>query len=301
MVDCGSGAKCDCGKEFFKGRSKPKSLKVCRPWFEKAYSVDLIPTRVMAEEIGCSDVTINSLADRFGIKRRARLPRSVPHPTRDIDMDEVVRLYYDDLMPCDQIGEIFGMHGASIGKRLKKAGYKLRHHNDTKRGKPAGNKVYIDPEIIIEMYSERFASGQTVADHFGVSRTVIDRILKENGVPTKPAGESRDLRGDKHPRWRADLTDEERENRRDTNAQKAWRMQVYERDGYTCQCCGDSNGGNLNAHHIVPYSRDKSIAWELHNGLTMCKSCHMSFHMQYGYTKCTAEDLELFIKEVRGS
>lgn len=299
MVDCGSRAECACGKEFFKGKKKPKSLKVCRVWFEKAYSADLIPTRIMAEEIGCSDVTINNLADRFGIERRPRLARSIPHPKRDIDMTEVARLYFDEMMPCDQIGEIFGMHGANIGKRLRAEGYKLRHHNDTKRGAPSPHRINLDPKMVIEMYSERFASGQTVADHFGVSRQVVDRILKENGVPVKPMGESRDWRGDKHPMWRSDLTDDERENRRDVNAQKAWREQIFERDSYACQACHDTSGGNLNAHHIIPHSRDKSVAWDLDNGITLCKSCHTSFHMQYGYTKCTRDDLNEFLEEVQ--
>lgn len=301
MAECGSNARCDCEKEFFKGKKKPKSLAVCREWFARSYSIDLVPTRIMAEQIGCADVTINGLADRFGIPRRPRLPRSVPHPVRNIDMDEVARLYYEELMPCEKIGEIFGMHGASIWKRLRKAGYKLRHRNDTKRGKPSNNKIYLDPEIVIELYSERFASTQTVADHLGVSRYVIGRILKENGIPKKPIGEARDWRGDKHPLWRHDLTDEERESRRDVNAQKAWREKIFERDEYTCQCCGDDKGGNLNAHHIVPHSKDKSIAWEMDNGITLCKSCHISFHMQYGYTNCTATDLEKYIREVKNA
>lgn len=298
MPECGASAQCDCGKEFFKGKKKPKRLKVCKNWFENAYSVNLIPTRVMAKEIGCSDVAINALAERFGIPRRPRLPRSIPHSVRDIDMNEVVRLYYEEMMPCDKIGEIFGMHGATIGKRLRKAGHKLRHHNDTKRGKPSNNRIDLDPEIVIEMYSERFASAQTVADSFGVSRQVIDRILRENGVAKKPMGEARDLRGEKHPLWRHDLSDEERENRRDETAQKAWRAKIFQRDGYTCQCCGDAKGGNLNAHHIVPHSKDKSIAWDLDNGITLCKPCHISFHMQYGYTNCTREDLEKYMLEV---
>jgi 5-methylcytosine-specific restriction endonuclease McrA len=28
-----------------------------------------------------------------------------------------------------------------------------------------------------------------------------------------------------------------------------WRNEVYKRDNYTCQKCGDNTGGNLEAHH----------------------------------------------------
>lgn len=49
------------------------------------------------------------------------------------------------------------------------------------------------------------------------------------------------------------------------------RETVYERDNYTCQKCGKTNG-KIHAHHIVPYrvSRDNSLT----NLITLCVSCH---------------------------
>lgn len=188
-----------------------------------------------------------------------------------------------------------GCDAKPILARLKGRGVHIRHHNDTKRGARSKNRIELDADLVISMYSAIYENSETISRHFGVSRQVIDRILKETGTPKKPMSEARNFRGENSPRWREDLTPEEREKRRDHYQHKLWRDQVYERDAYTCQKCGHDKGGNLNAHHIVPHSKDKSIAWDVDNGVTLCKPCHMGFHGQYGYTQCTRADLEKFL------
>lgn len=53
-------------------------------------------------------------------------------------------------------------------------------------------------------------------------------------------------------------------------------MSVFERDDYTCQECGDLAGGNLNAHHILPYKDYRGVEYSLNidNGITLCEDCH---------------------------
>ena len=58
---------------------------------------------------------------------------------------------------------------------------------------------------------------------------------------------------------------------------KTWRKSVYERDGYTCQHCGEQ-GGRLNAHHIKPYAFFISERYVLDNGITLCEACHRAEH-----------------------
>ena len=58
---------------------------------------------------------------------------------------------------------------------------------------------------------------------------------------------------------------------------KAWRRDVFERDSYTCQYCGQI-GGKLNAHHIKPYAYYPDLRTDLDNGITLCVKCHRAVH-----------------------
>lgn len=52
-----------------------------------------------------------------------------------------------------------------------------------------------------------------------------------------------------------------------------WRMAIYERDGYKCQCCNNV-GGELNAHHILSWSKYPELRYDVNNGITLCRDCH---------------------------
>ena len=101
-------------------------------------------------------------------------------------------------------------------------------------------------------------------------------------------------KGEKHPRWNPNKTDEERLDERHYPAYYDWRMQVFERDRFTCQKCGDDRGGNLEAHHIEGYSYNKELQVVVENGITFCEKCHKNFHKTYGI-ESTAEKVREFI------
>lgn len=104
------------------------------------------------------------------------------------------------------------------------------------------------------------------------------------------------LGGVRHPRWNPKLTQEDRETRRKYPAYLKWREAVYSRDGYTCQFCGDRQGGNLVAHHILNYSEHPSLRIDIANGITMCENCHKEFHDKYGYTGNDDIQLDEFLR-----
>ena len=58
-----------------------------------------------------------------------------------------------------------------------------------------------------------------------------------------------------------------------------WRTNVFERDNYTCQECGARNGNGkaviLNADHIRPFALFPEQRFDIDNGRTLCKPCHI--------------------------
>lgn len=93
-------------------------------------------------------------------------------------------------------------------------------------------------------------------------------------------------KGENHPWWNPNITDEERTIKRSYNDYKIWRDSVLKRDNFTCQCCGDNTGGNLQAHHKDGYNWCKERRLDVDNGITLCENCHSldnnSFHKVYG-------------------
>lgn len=95
--------------------------------------------------------------------------------------------------------------------------------------------------------------------------------------------------------WRGGVTSKYERVRKST-IYKDWRAQVYERDNYTCQKCGDATGGKLRAHHMEGFDNNPELRTEIRNGITLCERCHKDFHHQYGYGNNTAKQLNEFLK-----
>lgn len=104
--------------------------------------------------------------------------------------------------------------------------------------------------------------------------------------------ERRILRGENHPFYNPDITEEEREDRKRKRQTRIpgyvlWRSAIFERDNFTCQVCG-KYGTILNAHHLEAYSDSPELRMVITNGVTLCSECHRNFHYLYGY-HCTEE------------
>lgn len=105
------------------------------------------------------------------------------------------------------------------------------------------------------------------------------------------------LVGENNYNYNPALTDKEREFGRYKlygESHKKWRKQVFERDGFTCQCCG-KKGHKLNAHHLDGWNWAKDKRYDINNGITLCKECHLSFHNEYGAKDNTKEQYKEFL------
>ena len=57
---------------------------------------------------------------------------------------------------------------------------------------------------------------------------------------------------------------------------RMWANFVKDRDGRKCTKCGTQR--RLHAHHIKPKSLFPNLMFEMSNGITLCKQCHMKEH-----------------------
>jgi hypothetical protein len=104
-----------------------------------------------------------------------------------------------------------------------------------------------------------------------VAKETVEKILntkRERG--TFP-------RGEKHYKWKGG-----RPWRRFRDPDYiAWRNAVLDRDGYVCQDCRKQckkHKRGLAAHRIKPYADFPDQRFDVANGLTLCRACHMGRH-----------------------
>ena len=91
---------------------------------------------------------------------------------------------------------------------------------------------------------------------------------------------SSDLRaeysGETHHNWKGGVTPENAKIRNSPEYSK-WRLEVFERDKFTCKKCGEA-GGKLEAHHIKSFADFPELRFEVKNGKTLCEKCHAGIH-----------------------
>lgn len=109
----------------------------------------------------------------------------------------------------------------------------------------------------------------------------------------------KNMSGENSPVWKGNDNKISRERARNSTSYKNWRKAVFDRDCYTCQCCGARNGNGkyirLVAHHIENWSSNVDKRFEIKNGITLCIDCHIAFHSCYGIKNNNKEQIDEFI------
>jgi hypothetical protein len=82
--------------------------------------------------------------------------------------------------------------------------------------------------------------------------------------------------GEKHHNWKGGITSENRSARTQMEYY-VWQRAVFSRDGNTCQDCGffSKKARRLHAHHVKAFAKYPELRYDVANGLTLCKECHI--------------------------
>jgi hypothetical protein len=82
-------------------------------------------------------------------------------------------------------------------------------------------------------------------------------------------------RGENHPNYvDGGKSQWERQKAMGRVEYKNWRRYVFERDDFTCQHCG-KRGSKIQADHIKSWRDYPELRYDVNNGRTLCKSCHV--------------------------
>jgi 5-methylcytosine-specific restriction endonuclease McrA len=85
-------------------------------------------------------------------------------------------------------------------------------------------------------------------------------------------------RGEHHPMWTGNAKPEEsRTPKGDRGRYHRWRDAVKDRDNYTCQRCGTTEG-RMHSHHIKGWRDHPELRYDVANGITLCPVCHGRLH-----------------------
>ena len=163
---------------------------------------------------------------------------------------------------------------------------KIKKTNIDKYGceNPFGNKEV--QEKIKQHYIEKYGVDHNMKLKECVEKakeTCIERYGVDNYSKTDEYRER--FRGENSPVWKGKMAIHKRDGR-ELPEYRDWRKSVFDRDLYTCQCCGARNGNGkyirLEAHHIKDWKNNVDDRYDVDNGTTLCSKCHTLFHSLYG-------------------
>jgi 5-methylcytosine-specific restriction endonuclease McrA len=114
-----------------------------------------------------------------------------------------------------------------------------------------------------------------------------DKIFSEEHRKNIALGKTGKMTGKDNPNYKGGITSL-RHGIRDSSKYRQWRFNIFTRDDYTCQVCR-KRGGYIHVHHIKLFSqilvenhikiledaKNCEELWDIDNGLTLCKECHL--------------------------
>ena len=263
---------------------------------------ECINKKMSAEEIATHfDVYVSTVYKwnkKFGLTILAEPKKFEQYDdTNDAEICEM----YESGMSSPEIAKYFNTSWTTILAHLEHCGVKRRTLTEAQwnyNGKsfPDDLKSY---DIVYDLYIVQKLSKKDLAEKYNCDPDVIDRILKNFGIPIRNNSEAKigQMTGEKHPNWQGGITGLHKRLREAFYVQQV--PKVLARDWYHCQLCGSKE--HLQVHHKIHFTnilhrildehpdldpiinqnelydiamQDKEFN-DLDNLVTYCKECHL--------------------------
>ena len=196
---------------------------------------------------------------------------------RDLKVD----VNYHLCKKCVHKGERGPFYGKPINSGLKEACEKMNREGNNPFSRDSVKKIIKEKqkETIAKIVAK--TTGQKRSEETKKQISISNTGQKRSQETIEKIKAKRKLQfGERNPGWKGGITPLVRLMRNNDNYSN-WRKEVFKRDGFTCQMCEDK-GIYLQGHHIIGVHEDLNLIYEISNGLTLCKKCHLDFHNKYG-------------------
>jgi hypothetical protein len=228
------------------------------------YVTKRMTTAEIADTIQKSDSTVCNWLGKHGIQRRTRREAQMPvEPTKE----QLADLYKNNLKSIDRIAIELGSSEISIARLLKEYGIQIRSRTELVAGHNKGKPLPAWQKKVISNCAKKRVGPNSPRFGVKLSQKTKDKIA--DSLKGR-------FRGRLNPKWKENATHRWRVPLHNQWEYKAWRKQVFQRDRYSCKTCCKPSSGDIQAHHIRPLEFNPELIFDVSNGITLCRKCHLS-------------------------
>lgn len=255
-----------------KKKYRDKNGKLCfmeipyrnKDWLYNEYIIKNRQADDIAKEFSINIRTLREWISKFGLIKYGKLKT-------ELSRKDLYDMYFVKHMTSVEIANIYNSTGNSVISLLKEYGYDIPSRSE-----------------LLDVYYNQKGGYEKVRATQSTMENRIKVSCRQHGISMN------EFNG---------FSTSEQHLARNNTYYKEWIRKVFERDNYTCQCCG-KRGGNLNAHHLYNFSEYETLRYDVDNGITLCERCHLlgypnSFHSIYGERNNTPEQMEEYIQNYR--
>lgn len=172
-----------------------------------------------------------------------------------VQRKEIIKKHFEKRISQMELAKEYGVSREMIGRYCRRNGIS-----------PLNKDYKLDDKKIIDLYVNDKKSILQISKLLKVTPRPIKRRLELAGIIKRVS--NRNI-------W-------EKEISHYYLKMKIWVAKVIERDELKCKWCGAENSATnrLEANHIVPVREmtNPELLFDVDNGITLCRKCHMKIH-----------------------